>query len=317
MNVKNSVSDNMVALIFFIIPTLMIIGGYFVYKIPYPLSPSNLLLAQILMFISLFLLIIGFLWREKNNGHRLRIAGWLAFAFFWSAMPYYLYASEGEDIFNAVVCILGVYVLVYLAYHEWLSLKRNENVSCLKWIAGASSLAGIVYWGMEFTFIGSWFLRVVAEQSAGTLNSIMGDTFLFISQGDHNIIYHSQYVVTIIFACTALQAMVIFIGMITALPKVEIKRKIIGLLITLVPIYILNLLRNAMVGWLIGEDIADFYLAHNVISKVGALATLIILLFVLIKIIPEIFDEIICLTELPKRNGPLENMFKKIIGRSK
>ena len=121
-----------------------------------------------------------------------------------------------------------------------------------------------------------------------------------------------KYVVTIIFACTAIQAMVIFIGMILAIPNVSFKRKLIGLAIAIIPIYILNSFRNAMVAFLMGKGIADFFIAHNVISKTGALITLIILLYFVIKKIPEIFDQITCLTKLYKRPGPLENYFRKI-----
>ena len=92
---------------------------------------------------------------------------------------------------------------------------------------------------------------------------------------------------------------------------------IIGLLISLIPIYILNLLRNASVAWLVGEYITNFFIAHNVLSKIGALITLIVILYFVIKIIPEIFDEIICLTNLPKRKGPLERMFKLLVKKSK
>jgi len=58
-------------------------------------------------------------------------------------------------------------------------------------------------------------------------------------------------------------------------------------------------------------------MAHNVIAKTGSLIAMIILLFIVIKIIPEIFNEIICLTDLYKRNGPLEKSIKKIFGRKK
>ncbi len=58
-------------------------------------------------------------------------------------------------------------------------------------------------------------------------------------------------------------------------------------------------------------------MAHNVIAKTGSLIAMIILLFIVIKIIPEIFNEIICLTDLYKRNGPLEKGIKNIFMRKK
>ena len=105
--------------------------------------------------------------------------------------------------------------------------------------------------------------------------------------------------------------------MISPLNNVEIKKKIYGLLITVLPVYFLNLIRNAGITYLLGANITDFYTAHNIIGKGGSLLALIILLFIVVKIVPEVFDEIISLTNLPKREGPIEKQFKKIFGVKK
>ncbi len=299
------------ALLFILISTLMLILSYFF--IPYPFNEDTKYYLFIPMFLGLILLGIGFFIKKIPLGNNFKICGWMIFAFYWSTQPTKLYLSEGNDLFNGVVCIIGVYVLCYFAYHEWLSIKRKENMKSLNWIAGASAIAGIIYFGIEMTFLAEWLQQVVADQSAAVLNAIIGNAH--IEPGTTNILLDGHYAVTIIFACTAIQAMVIFIGMIGALPKIDIKRRVIGLIITVVPIYILNLFRNAMVAFLVGRNITDFTIAHNVLSKIGALITLIVLLLIVIKIIPEIFDEIVSLTDIYKRNGPLEKMFKKIIGR--
>jgi archaeosortase A (PGF-CTERM-specific) len=310
---KNVSESQGIAILFLLIPTIMLIVGYFIY--PYDPDPDRLVmkLLQIPIFLSLILLGIGFLIKKDGIGNKIKILGWMVFAFYWSTQPATLYISEGGDVFNAVVCIIGVYVLSYIAYHEWLSLKRNENIGCLNWIAGASCIAGLVYYIIERTALQDWMIKVTADQSAWVINAIIGDG---VAVGD-GIFFNGHYVVTIIFACTAIQAMAIFIGMIGVIPKVDIKRRVYGLLVTLIPIYFLNLFRNAMVVFLVGNNITDFNIAHNYISKTGSLITLIILLFIVIKIIPEIFDEIISLTDLYKRNGPLEKIAKKIIGRKK
>jgi archaeosortase A (PGF-CTERM-specific) len=310
---KNATESQGIAFLFLLIPTIMLIIGYYIY--PYDSDPDRLAtkLLQIPIFLSLILLGIGFLIKKEGIGNKIKILGWMVFAFFWSTQPVSLYISEGGDVVNAAICIIGVYVLSYLAYHEWLSLKRNENIGCLNWIAGASCIAGLVYYVIERTALQGWMIEVTAHQSAWVLNAITGDG---IAEGN-GIFFNGHYVVTIIFACTAIQAMAIFIGMIGVIPKVDIKRRICGLLVTLIPIYILNHFRNALVVFLVGNKITDFNIAHNYLSKTGSLLTLIILLFIVIKIIPEIFDEIICLTDLYKRNGPLEKFAKKIIGRKK
>jgi len=111
--------------------------------------------------------------------------------------------------------------------------------------------------------------------------------------------------------------MVIFVGMILPLSEVTLKRKMYGLLITIVPIYFLNLIRNALIVYLVKDDPGLFFMAHNVIGKGGSLLALVILLFIVIKILPEVFDEILDLTDLPKGNGPLENFIKKTVWRKK
>lgn len=299
------------ASLFILIPTIFLVTWY--YFFPYELSSSISFFLQMPMFLGLIFLLVGFFIKKIPLGNILKILGWIIFAFYWAAQPSTLYFGEEGDIFNAAVCVIGVYVLFYIAYHEWLSIERNINVSCLNWIAGASGIAGLIYFVIERTFIADLLIKEVAWESASVLNLIVGNSY---ANGDV-IFLDGSYVVTIIFACTAIQSMVIFVGMIGALPKIDIKRKIIGLLITVVPIYVLNLFRNALVTFLVGRNITDFNMAHNVISKAGSLAALIILLLIVVKIVPEVLNEILCLVDLHKRNGPIEKSIKSVFGRKK
>jgi archaeosortase A (PGF-CTERM-specific) len=300
-----------IASLFILIPTIFLVTWY--YFFPYELSASISVFLQIPMFLGLIFLLVGFFIKKIPIGNILKILGWIIFAYYWAAQPSTLYFGEEGDIFNAVVCIIGVYVLFYIAYHEWLSIERNKNVSCLNWIAGASGIAGFIYFVIERTFIADLLIKEVAWESASVLNLIVGNSY---AKGEV-IFLDGSYVVTIIFACTAIQSMVIFIGMIGALPKIDIKRRVIGLLITVAPIYVLNLFRNALVTFLVGRNITDFNMAHNVISKSGSLAALIILLLIVVKIIPEVLNEILCLIDLHKRNGPIEKSIKSFFGRKK
>ena len=94
------------------------------------------------------------------------------------------------------------------------------------------------------------------------------------------------------------------------------KKKVLGLIVTVLPVYFLNLVRNVVVTYLTGEFGPDFFsVAHNYIGKGGSIIVLIILLFIITKIIPEVFDEILNLTDLYKRNGPFERFIKKTLGK--
>ena len=308
-----SSNDGIVFFIFLLVPTIMLIVGYFIYPCDTP--PADHPLIYIPLFLGLILLGSGVLLKDKNSGSKLKISGWVLFSFFWALLPCFLYTSEGGDVFNAAVCIIGVYILIYMAYHEWLSIKTDEYLSCLNWIAGGTFLAGIIYFTIDsgiFPELKNGLIEVVAFHSNALLNT------LGIEAYRHGfVIVYNESPITIIFACTAIQAMVLFIGMIGALSKVNLKRKVFAIAITVIPMYFLNLVRNASVIYLIGAEITDFNIAHNVLSKAGALITLIALLFLTFKFVPELYDEILCIFDLPKRKGPVENFFAKLLGKTK
>lgn len=300
------------ASLFILLPTLYIILGIFVFQ--YPLQESIQQILFIPLFSGLIFLCLGsFLPGNRIRNTWLRIIGWIIFSAYWATQPNTLYWGEEQDIVNAFLCIIGIYVLFYLAYHDWLSLKNKKSNSSLQWIAGASSIAGLIYFLFELTFLASWLIEVVAAQSAILLSIATGE----------NVILNGPFLsyklahIRIIFACTAVQSMVIFIGMILPLPTVPWKRKITGLLITVIPVYFLNLVRNALITYLVGIYGQGFFsIAHNYIGKGGSLIALVILLFIVIRIVPEVFDNILALTDLPKVVGPIEKWIKEL-GRGK
>jgi len=311
MDVSSEKTNRRVVLSYFLIPTVMLIVGYLLF--PYPPSSFARQLSFVPLFLGLIFLGFGFFYWKKNIASWLKILGWGLFSFFWATMPSFLYFSEGGDVFNAVVCIIGIYVLLYVAYHEWLSFTRNEHVSCLNWVAGGTFLAGIIYFTIENGIVPGlkdWLIENVAAQTSDVLH-----LFGVNVSRTYDLIIYNNIPITIIFACTAIQSMVLFVGMIGALPGVRLKRKILGLLVTVVPIYFLNLIRNAGVVYMVGSGMTSFEMAHNVIGKLGSLLALIVLLFVTFKIVPELYDEIIGIIDLPKRKGPVELFIRRLLGK--
>ena len=294
------------SLLFIFLPILLILASFL--TAPNVIEEGSQLykILTIPLFLGLILLFIGFLFDKERLSNKIKIAGWFVFSIYWSMMPKTLYFGEDGDFVNAFICIAGVFIFFYFAYHEWLSIEKKKQISCLNWIAGASSIAGIIYFGLELTPLKDILIEIVASQSGGLLNIFTGSVVV-----NQDMIYYGNSSVRIIFACTAVQSFVIFIGMIFALKKLEAKRILIGLLVTVVPVYFLNLIRNASVVYLIGNDITDFSTAHNIIGKGGSLIALVVLLLIVTKFIPEIMDEIFCLIDLPKRKGPLEKIFSR------
>ena len=151
-------------------------------------------------------------------------------------------------------------------------------------------------------------IELVATHTSGLLNLFGLDSFT-----NGPFVFYNEFPIRIIFACTAIQSMVLFVGMILPLHKTGIKRKIYGLLVTIPPIYILNLIRTSLVVYLAGDNICSVEFAHNILGKAGSLIALVVFAFIIFKIIPELYDEIICIIDLPKRKGPVENCFGNIL----
>jgi archaeosortase A (PGF-CTERM-specific) len=310
MNIKLH-TEEIVSSFFIILPTLYSLSAIFVFT--YPLHPYVQTLLPLPLYGGLIILLIGAFYPTKTKAAQLRMIGWSIFSLYWATQPLTLYYSEQEDIVNASICIIGIYVLFYFSYREWYSIKTQDFEKSLQWIAGASAIAGFIYFIIEQTALAPHLINSVALQSGMLLNLFTGNVVI----NPPYLSYFSAHI-RIIFACTAVQSMVIFVGMILPLPNVSKKRKIKGLIATIVPIYFLNLIRNAGITFLVGIYGNSFFnIAHNYIGKGGSLLALIILLIIVTKIVPEIFDHILALTDLPKHPGPLEKMVKKHIWRSK
>ena len=308
---KHKTTEEFISSFFIILPTIFTLLALFIFT--YPLNSTITNLLPIPIFTGLIILIFGSFYKKQKTASKLRMAGWIIFTGYWATQPQTLYWAEQQDLINALLCIIGIYVLFYIAYREWYSYRINKYEPSLQWIAGASAIAGLIYFLFELTPLAPYLIDSIAVQSGWLLNIFTGEVTI-----NPPFLYYKLANIRIIFACTAVQSMVIFIGMILPLPNVEPKRKIKGLLITVVPVYFLNLIRNAGITYLVGIYGPSFFsIAHNYIGKGGSLIALIVLLLIVTKIVPEVFDNIIELTDLPKNDGPLEKQFKKIFGRSK
>lgn len=298
------------ALFFFGLPTIALISfHYVVWNISY--GSFNWLTIPILFF-GLILLGIGYFMKGVKK-HFIRFLGWLIFAIYWTSQPEYLYYKGDGDIVNAIFCIVGVYFLSYISYHEYLSYKRGEEISSLKFLAGATFMAGIIYFLIQkIDFLSGFLIKTVAEQTVWILKAFNYPVKAGGIEYGMNvyvpIYYDGEQTVQIILACTGLQSMAVFIGVFFAV-NADLNRKLKAFLITVPTIYMLNLIRNVGVIYGMEELGLSFYTMHNVIGKLGSLIALIILAFIVFDILPELYDEIVGLFNLPKRRGPIERMF--------
>ena len=276
---------------------------------------------SVLAFVALALLAGGYVLRRREK-HLLRIAGWVAFGLYWPTQSAHFFATD--DPFNGYATLLAPLLFFYLAYHEWLSRKWQEDPRALRWITGTAVIAaGTYFFIYEVPGGTDAVIGIVAHHSSWLLAALFGvPNYVQVDVGaPPEAKYHiflegwgaDAYAVTIILACTAIQSIMIFVGAIATTQGSSAdfkKRQLKGIAYTAVPIYGLNLLRNAGIvyGYKIlgltafGMDSFDFM--HSYVGKGGSLIALIAIALVVFRLLPELHQNILDIFDLPKRRRP-------------
>ncbi len=268
----------------------------------------------VMVFVSLALLGLGFATRGPRS-HLLRASGWVLFGAYWPFQAPYFFSSAEADPINGWFTLLGPIFLFWVAFHEWKSYQWKEDPPALRWFAGASAVSAATYFIIyEIPAVTKWLIHSVAVQSAWMLELIFrvpsvvvpdpvtGDSHLFLNGG-------TEYAVTVILACTAVQSIMIFVGAIACL-KADPPRKWKAYAMTVPIIYVLNLFRNAgivygfkIAGWSM-FGIESFEWMHSYVGKIGSLLALIVITLGVFSTLPELHSNILDLFDLRKRKRP-------------
>ncbi len=165
---------------------------------------------------------IGFILEKKRHGYIIRIIGWITFGLFWlTQIPHFF--SIG-DSFNAILCFLGFILFLYFTYHEYLNLKWREYLVPLNYIAGITAVGGLFYYLIErIEPLAKALIYIVALQSVWLFNlfgyngSVNGFGYDLATHEYYLPIEGTEYnglPISIILACTGIQSIAIFIGII-------------------------------------------------------------------------------------------------------
>lgn len=265
------------------------------------------------LFISLALLGVRTFWKDRRT-HLFGTVGWILFGiFWWTQLPGYV---DHSDTFNSFVALFALPVFAFLGYHEYLSYKWDDEYRPLRFVAGATFVAATIYFLVEKTpQLSGPLIKVVSDHSVALLNAF-GSNY---TSGEPRLLYGELSVsiipstVRIVLACTALQAMTVA-GSFILLGWESWKRKAAVLTLVLIPIYIVNLSRNALVIYLCDVQGMSFNLAHGVIGKSISLITLVILVVVAFILLPSLYENIVGILDLPWRKGPKHQYEDRVFG---
>lgn len=251
-------------------------------------------LVPYLLWISLSLLLASALTR---NG-RVAALGWSIFAFFWlGQIDHYL---NIEDYFNAVLFFATGLLSFYMA---WIMMNRGFSSKACYWVSYAASVCGLIYF--PFAEIQSLQVGLIGFTTFLTAR-ILQVLSIPVTLESWNIMSLNGRSVEIILACTAIESIALFAGVILSV-QAPLGRKLKALTASTLSVYVLNIIRNGFVimayGWSwFGDE--SFDIAHNLIAKLGSALALLAVSYMVFMLLPEllsIIDELAA--EVKPRRG--------------
>lgn len=269
---------------------------------------------DIMLWASLAMFVVGVL-LPKKYGYRLAAAGWVVFGMRWGLSTPEYYLAE-HNLMYTVACALAIPVTLYLAY----VMVKDERESLMV-LTKSAAISGIFYFPFSyFPWLGGWLIGVTTDITLAVVNSLGQHATAY---GD--VIMLNGLPVQIILACTAIQSMALFVGVVGCI-KAPLDRKVKAFIVSVPVIYVLNVIRNtfvisaygnqwlqiapqAIVEWT-GEaaSYASFFWAHNVLAEAGSLIALVIISYAVITFLPETLDYIRDILSLFKPENVKKNL---------
>jgi exosortase/archaeosortase family protein len=115
--------------------------------------------------------------------------------------------------------------------------------------------------------------------------------------------------VTVILACTALQSIMLFVGLFMG-TSAPLRKKLWASALVAAVVYVLNLLRNTGIIWFYGQGVMSFWTIHDAIGKGGSLIAMIGIAFGCFAWFPEFLTALVGVLDLPHRDGPVERVLR-------
>jgi archaeosortase A (PGF-CTERM-specific) len=176
-------------------------------------------------------------------------------------------------------------------HSEFSAQDRADSLDITSMITSASALGALVYFPFaNFPSLNTWIIGGVTSQVIWVLQHFNIPAYMKA----WNIIVLNGYTVEIILACTAIESIALFIGLICAV-RAPLNRLATAFIVSVPVIYVLNLIRDIFVVVAYGEQwfgANSFIIAHNYIAKAGSGIALFAISYAVLRILPELLEMI-------------------------
>lgn len=264
-----------------------------------------------------FMAISSIIPKRQNVRNLIGGLGWGFFSIHWAYQPvHYLeindYANIVLALTVAVFCIVLArsMIMEYFNRSQNVNLSTNEPVDVASMATSATAIGALFYFPFaQIPTLNTWIISEVTDQVMWMLNLLNFPAM----RESWDIISLNGYRVKIILACTAIESIALFTGLIISV-SAPTKRLLSALLVSLPVIYGLNLIRDVFVIIAYGDQwfgANSFEVAHHIIAKAGSGIALFFIAYAVLKILPELLDLIDGLWKLITEQ--LNNVVRKVI----
>jgi len=150
------------------------------------------------------------------------------------------------------------------------ALRKSTAYEILRFLGITSAIALALYYIPNY-----WFLENLTAQHSAMVMNMVGMRATVWYQG--NDVYVNQFDVQRM--CTGVQVVTVFLGIIVALPRTALKKKILAFGIIAISVYLANIGRIVLEIWLLYSGTLPWSLAHyptGLILGVVAVAFLVV-----------------------------------------
>ncbi|AEH61516.1 Exosortase EpsH-related protein [Methanosalsum zhilinae DSM 4017] len=271
-----------------------------------------------LLWIAVALMLVSAVSPKKaRTGKLIGGAGWGFFSVHWLYQPVY-YAGI-NDYFNVVLTILLAIFCIFVAYmmavREYIhdeNVNSKVSVDVTHMATAATAIGSLMYFPFaQMQSMDVWLISIVTDHTVWALQ-LLGYPAVLTSW---DIINLNEYSVRIVLACTAIESIALFTGLILSVRAPAI-RLVSAFLVSVPVIYVLNIARNVFVtvayaGQWFGPN--SFEIAHHFVAKAGSVIALLIIAYMVLKILPELIELIDGLREMGTEQ--LQIIFNRISGK--
>jgi len=248
----------------------------------------------VILWISLGLLVIASLLPKSINSRFIfGGSGWVFLSIYWSMqLGRYI---ELIDYVNIILVIAATAASLFIAHITFQAKNNNKSgYEVFISLSRAASVGGLIYFLFaEVEFLNTWIISAVTEQGIWLI-----EKFDFpVTNVAWNQLAVNGLVVEIILACTAIESIALFSGIISSATGATVARKLQAFMISVPVVYLLNIIRVSFtasaygLSWF-GTPDESFHISEHFITKAGSLLALLLISYMVLKTLPEVSDMI-------------------------